>query len=70
MLKKRKVAVVTGLFIFGALSFLLGMFPVLAEVFWILWLAGCGACILGLILAVVVPSSHVDEKRPEGLSRP
>ncbi|MCF2586634.1 hypothetical protein [Brevibacterium sp. UCMA 11752] len=56
MLSRWKVAVITGLFAFGALSFVLGLFPLLADIFWILWFAGCGACILALVLTVVVPS--------------
>lgn len=56
MLSKWKVTVITGLFAFGALSFILGLFPLLAGIFWILWFAGCGACILALVLTVVVPS--------------
>lgn len=56
MLSKWKVLVITGLFVFGALSFILGLFPLLADIFWILWFAGCGACILALVLAVIVPS--------------
>ena len=56
MLSRWKVAVITGLFAFGALSFVLGLFPLLADIFWILWFAGCGACILALVLTVIVPS--------------
>ena len=56
MLSRWKVAVITGLFAFGALSFILGLFPLLADIFWILWFAGCGACILALVLTVIVPS--------------
>lgn len=56
MLSKWKVTVITGLFVFGALSFILGLFPLLADIFWILWFAGCGACILALVLTVIVPS--------------
>lgn len=56
MLSKWKVAVVTGLFVLSALSFFLGLFPILADVFWILWFAGCGACILALVLTVIVPT--------------
>lgn len=56
MLSKWKVAVITGLFVLSALSFFLGLFPILADVFWILWFAGCGACILALVLTVIVPT--------------
>ncbi|WP_231443516.1 hypothetical protein [Brevibacterium zhoupengii] len=56
MLTRWKVAVITGLFAFGALNFILGLFPLLADIFWILWFTGCGACILALVLTVIVPS--------------
>lgn len=69
MLSKWKVTVITGLFAFGALSFILGLFPLLADIFWILWFAGCGACILALVLTVIVPSprpamNRLDVNRP------
>lgn len=69
MLTRWKVPIVSGLFVFGAFGFLLGLFPSLAGVFWLLWITGCGACILGLILAVVVPgrSSHELPTRSEPL---
>ncbi|WP_193071561.1 hypothetical protein [Brevibacterium sp. FME37] len=63
MLSKWKVLVITGLFVFGALSFILGLFPLFADIFWILWFAGCGACILALILTVIVPSPRSAENR-------
>ena len=56
MFSKWKVAVITGLFVLSALSFFLGLFPIFANVFWILWFAGCGTCILALVLTVVVPT--------------
>lgn len=56
MLSRWKVAVITGLFAFGALNFIIGLFPLLADIFWILWFTGCGACILALLLTVIVPS--------------
>ncbi|MDN5657634.1 MAG: hypothetical protein L0G76_08620 [Brevibacterium sandarakinum] len=56
MLSKWKVTVVTGLFVLSALSFFLGLFPLLADIFWILWFIGCGACILALVLTVIVPT--------------
>lgn len=56
MLTRWKIAIVTGLFVVGALSFLLGLFPTFAGIFWILWFAGCGACILALVLTVLVPT--------------
>ncbi|MCF2572253.1 hypothetical protein [Brevibacterium sp. UCMA 11754] len=65
MLSRWKVAVITGLFAFGALSFVLGLFPLLADIFWILWFAGCGACILALVLTVVVPSPRSASNRSE-----
>ncbi|SMX94247.1 MULTISPECIES: hypothetical protein [Brevibacterium] len=65
MLSKWKVTVITGLFVFGALSFILGLFPLLAEIFWILWFAGCGACILALVLTVIVPSHRPTANRRE-----
>ncbi|WP_350269890.1 hypothetical protein AAFP32_15410 [Brevibacterium sp. CBA3109] len=65
MLSKWKVTVITGLFVFGALSFILGLFPLLAEIFWILWFAGCGACIRALVLTVVVPSHRPTANRRE-----
>lgn len=69
MLTRWKVPIVSGLFVFGAFSFLLGMFPDLAGIFWLLWITGCGVCILGLILAVVVPRRAPREvqTRPEPL---
>ena len=63
MLSKWKVTVITGLFVFGALSFILGLFPLLADIFWILWFAGCGSCILALVLTVIVPSPRPAEDR-------
>ncbi|MCI4011778.1 hypothetical protein [Brevibacterium sp. ZH18] len=65
MLRKWKLVVVTALFIVGAVCFFLGLFPSFAPLFWGLWIAGCSACIFGLILAVVVPSN-----RPGTVSRP
>lgn len=72
MLKKWKVPVVTGLFVFGALGFILGFIPTLTDIFWFVWIFGCGACILGLILAVVVPSAKVEGTPPADgpLTRP
>lgn len=64
MLSKWKVTVITGLFAFGALSFILGLFPLLADIFWILWFAGCGACILALVLTVIVPSPRPAVNHP------
>ena len=74
MFSRWKITVVTALFVVGAVSFLLGLFPALAAFFWILWFAGCGACILGLILAVVIPTYYGDRQRlrgtdPKDLSR-
>lgn len=62
MLTRWKVPIVSGLFVFGAFGFLLGLFPALAGIFWLLWISGCGACILGLILGVVVPSRPTSER--------
>ncbi len=39
----------------GSAGFILGLIPELAPAFWVLWLTGCGASILGLILAAAVP---------------
>ena len=84
MLSKWKVTVVTGLFVVSALSFFLGLFPLFADIFWILWFIGCGACILALVLTVVVPTYRAvaDRRAPnasatdaeagpaDGVSRP
>lgn len=65
MLYRWKAAVVAGLFVLGAVCFLLGLFPALAGLFWTLWLSGCGACIAGLILAVTIPSREAGRRTPE-----
>ncbi|MDN5875145.1 MAG: hypothetical protein L0I80_04105 [Brevibacterium sp.] len=65
MLSRWKVAVVTGLFVLSALSFFLGLLPLLSDIFWILWLAGCGACILALVLTVIVPTDRPEAGRAE-----
>lgn len=59
MLCRRKSFVITGLFVLGAAGFILGLIPEFAPAFWVLWLTGCGASILGLILAAAVP--RIDE---------
>ncbi|GAA1861017.1 hypothetical protein [Brevibacterium marinum] len=64
MLTRWKIAIVTGLFVVGALSFLLGLFPTFAGIFWILWFTGCGACILALVLTVLVPTHRPAVSRP------
>lgn len=64
MLKKWKVPVVTGLFVFGGLGYILGFIPSLTDIFWFVWIFGCAACILGLILAVVVPSAKTEGAPP------
>ncbi|MCM1011064.1 MULTISPECIES: MFS transporter [unclassified Brevibacterium] len=55
MLTRRKNVMVTGLFVLGICGFVLGLAPELAAFFWVLWFIGCGASMLGLILAVTVP---------------
>lgn len=57
MLRKWKAKVVGGLFVCGALGFLLALLPGLSGAFWPLWLTSCAACILGLVLAFTLPSS-------------
>lgn len=61
-----KVSVVTGLFVLGALCFIAGYFPVFADLFWFLWILGCSACIVGVILAFTVnPGRHYESPRIE-----
>ncbi|GAA1623394.1 MULTISPECIES: hypothetical protein [Brevibacterium] len=55
MLTRRKNVMVTSLFVLGICGFVLGLVPELAAYFWVLWFIGCGASMLGLILAVTVP---------------
>ncbi|MDN5807192.1 MAG: hypothetical protein L0H52_08440 [Brevibacterium sp.] len=69
MLRKWKAAVITGLFVFGALSFILGLLPLLADIFWILWFTGCGACLLALVLTVTVPARRSAGHTPDAQQR-
>lgn len=77
MLSRRKNVVVTSLFVLGGAGFVLGLVPDLAPAFWVLWLTGCGASILGLIIAVTVqrtddPTRRATTRapaRPEDLTR-
>ncbi|WP_309133111.1 hypothetical protein [Brevibacterium sp.] len=55
MLIRWKAVLLTGMFLFGAVCFVLGLLPALADVFWLVWVAGCVSCIVGLILAVTIP---------------
>jgi len=66
VLSRRKNVVVTSLFVLGGAGFVLGLVPDLAPAFWVLWLTGCGASILGLILAATVPRVDDDRERPPG----
>lgn len=65
MLCRRKSFVITGLFVLGAAGFILGLIPEFAPVFWVLWLTGCGASILGLILAAAVPRIDDAQESPD-----
>src|SRR5699024_12826390 len=62
--KKWKTRIVVGLFVCGGLGFVLALLPGLSSIFWLLWLTGCAACILGLVLAVTLPASPTSEARP------
>lgn len=64
MLRKWKTRIVAGLFVCGALGFLLALLPGLSGLFWPLWLAGCASCILGLVLAFTLPSSATSDALP------
>lgn len=64
MLRKWKTRIVTGLFVCGAFGFLLALLPGLSGIFWVLWLTGCAACILGLVLAFTLPSSATADALP------
>ena len=62
--KKWKTRIVVGLFVCGGLGFVLALVPGLSGIFWLLWLTGCAACILGLVLAVTLPASTTSEALP------
>lgn len=62
--KKWKTRIVVGLFVCGGLGFVLALVPGLSGIFWLLWLIGCAACILGLVLAVTLPASPTSEALP------
>lgn len=77
MLSRRKNVVVTSLFVLGGAGFVFGLVPDFAPAFWALWLTGCGASILGLIIAVTVQRTDDPPRRaptraparPEDLTR-
>lgn len=62
--KKWKTRIVVGLFVCGGLGFVLALLPGLSSIFWLLWLTGCAACILGLVLAVTLPAAPTSEALP------
>ena len=62
--KKWRMRIVIGLFACGGLGFVLALVPGFAGFFWLLWLTGCAACILGLVLAVTLPASTTSDALP------
>src|SRR5699024_12810019 len=67
--KKWKTRIVVGLFVCGGLGFVLALLPGLSSIFWLLWLTGCAACILGLVLAVTLPASPTPAALPRAAPR-
>ncbi len=67
MVIRWKAPLLTGLFLLGAVCFLLGLLPALAGLFWVLWVAGCASCIVGLILAVTIPARDSDQSAVDPL---